>query len=197
MPSERANLYAEVTLEGLATAHLEDALVQLKRSQKDPLRYFLAARSIHLALVTVLTNALAGTDLVGAMTPKSRGQWLDFTKNMKAGIAETPEPRMASFVDLLELAQKCPVGWFSKPLIVTEAEHASLFKLNAMRDWTERPRPIHHYLETRWMQDALATGLAIVSRCLEVVWHRYNDAEQVRICGILASLKAEMIAPAK
>jgi hypothetical protein len=179
-PDELPHLdkYVQVTFERLVKAHLEDALDQLNRWEKEPLRLFLAARSIHLALVTALSSALSGTDGTGAMADRDRRKWIEYFENTRAGFAEAPGTRMASFNELLERAQTGAIGWLQQALVLGENEKLALQKLTALRDWTEHPRPDHHFIEPTWMKDAMEVGLALTRHCTDTVWHRYDPLEQ-------------------
>jgi|TARA_R100000049_G_C1954332_1_gene105799 hypothetical protein len=184
--------YVEVTLERLIVAHIEDSIEQIGRSKGEKLRLFLAARSVHLALVTALSSALSGTDGTGAMSDKERKAWLRFFDDMRGGLAEAPKTRMASFSELLKRAQECPTGYIAKPLQLDENEERELKKLTALRDWTEHPRPDHHLIEPAWILDAMKVGLRVTQHCTELVWHRYDALEQERLEALFGELRQKL-----
>ena len=180
--------FVEVTMERLILAHLDDALGQLRKAKGEPLRLFLSARSVHLAMVTGLTAALSGTDGVGALRERERRQWLEFYDQGGFGSGQAPSKYMASPSELLKRAQTAPVGWVTDPLALTDEEQADLAMLTTMRDWAEHPQPDWHYFEPTIIKAALGIGLQLAETYANCVAHRYEPEDEAALRSLLAEL---------
>ena len=181
-----------VTMERLILAHLDDALGQLRRASGEPMRLFLSARSVHLAMVTALTAALSGTDGTGALRERERRQWLEFHQNGGFASGQSPPKYMASPAELLTRAQTAPVGWLTEPLVLADDEKADLAVLTAMRDWAEHPRPDWHFYEPVIIKAALGIGVKLADMYAKLVAHRYELTDKAALDAMLAELRREI-----
>jgi hypothetical protein len=170
--------YVEVTLERLTLAHLEDCASQLAVATSEPIRLFLAARSAHLALVTSLTAAIAGSASIGAFPKCVQEQWLRYFEDSRQGLAEHPEnDTVMSFKALLRVARQGAEGWLSEPLDIDMVEEFQLIRLTKLRDRTEHPRPETHMIEPSYITDAVLVGITWAVHCLRTVWHRLEPSD--------------------
>ncbi len=174
--------YVQISLEPLAVAHLQDCERQLHRCGAEPLRLFLAARSVHLAFTTALTAAVAGSASVGAYPPKARAEWLRFFELRRTKKVEPPAgDRVMSFADLLKEAEAGAVGWFNAPLQLSDDQSEKVERLTTLRHWTEHPRPHFHFIERAFIASAILTGLDLAEECLAAVAHRLDDVDTLAL----------------
>ncbi|WFL76586.1 hypothetical protein P7228_11330 [Altererythrobacter arenosus] len=191
-PNSPFEKYVEVTFERLVLAHLEDAADQFSKASQEPLRLFLAARSVHLALMTALSAAMSGTDGIGAMPKSYREDWITFFEDTRHGLRETPPTRMLGFNAMLDRASQERVGWFHKPLELADETRSKLNRLTALRDWVEHPRPDHHFIEPEWIYEAIAPGVELTESCFSLVSHRLDEPDEERALSLLNQLKIEI-----
>lgn len=167
--------HIEVNFERLIVAHLEDADFQLARAEVDGIRLFLAARSIHLALVTALSCALSGSSSIGAMAEWAQKKWLAFFESNREGLVEAPETFMAPFDELLERAQTSPGGWLKEPLSLDDEEKKLIARLVKLRHWAEHPTPTHMFLEESFLVEPLPLALKLTLESIDTFRHRFDD----------------------
>lgn len=183
---ETSGSFVKVAMEHLIRAHLNDALGQLRRAPEEPLRLFLAARSVHLALVTALTAALSGSDGIGALDVDSRQEWIAFYEQGSFASGQAPPKYMAPYKELLRRARYEPAGNISCPVVVSDEGEAELAVLTRLRDLTEHPTPDWELIEPEMIKAALLVGVSLTETITQTVAYRYEPEEE-------AALRADLL----
>lgn len=182
--------YVEVTLEALAVAHLEDCATQLAAAPEQPMRLFLSGRSAHLALVSSLTAAVAGTASIGAFSKTTQIRWLQYFEDSRSGLTNQPtDDRVLGFKHLLRTARVESAGWLAEPLSIDMVDEFYLYRLTFLRDKTEHPRPEIHLIEPAWIANAVSVGARWAVHCLKSVWDRLQPDECERVLSYVESIE--------
>ncbi len=169
--------FVTITCERLAIAQLERCTEHLEADDADGYRLLDAVRSLHLAMVAIMTAALNGSAGIGAMPDKARAKAIQALNNGEIATGE----RVMSYAELLAAVQiEGAIEW--GPAIVLTAEEAEACALlNARRERIDHPKP-SSFLEARSALRSICRIVApIVPRLAEAVDHHFDDAERVRL----------------
>lgn len=123
-----------VTARSLGLLHLQDCAQQLAMSSTVPLRLAQAAKSVHLALQSALTGAVAGSMSIGAYPPKLRRQYYEYlTAGPECAVTYPQSDRVMSFEELLEHACNNRCEWTGQNLTLTGEDWKALRRLTTVR----------------------------------------------------------------
>lgn len=174
-----APAYVQIDLQSLTLAHLQDCTEQLAICARVPIQLLFAARSAHSALVTALTAASAGSASIGAFHPKEQEKWLRFFEDLRNGTAEAPvRDHVMPPKALLRVARQEAIGYFNEPLEIDMVDEYRLGVLIWLRGRVEHPRAEGLSIEPVMIADAVDVGASLTVRCLQPVWHHFEESQQ-------------------
>lgn len=184
--------WISIEASSLTVSQLERCAEHLEAAWSDPYRLLDAIRTMHLAMVASLTEALSGSAGVGALEERYAVRAL---AALNAGEPPPMTERVMHYGALLEAAQeRGRLPWSDQPLVLTDDESRACAALEGDRHLIEHPKPTTWSLATADLRWIVVTVAPVVLRLIDAVSHHYLDNRDQAVRAI-DRIKAQATAP--
>jgi hypothetical protein len=161
----------------------------IEAAAADRQRLLDAIRCGHLAVMAALTEALSGTEGIGAFPDKKAAEHLAF---MRGERPDMPGEFTLTFSQLVERAQERGRMRFAERLICTDGEARALAELDRLRGLIDHPKPTYWSIEVRQVVAVLEYLPGLLDRCVAAARHRYQEGADTDVDEALTRVRAAL-----